>query len=104
MRPDIYDKTQPHHVVERSDEIGHLGYHCKCGYMPPNNWRTGNYGANGKNVLHEHIKNSFDGRCHHKQYGMECVRYYGHRGIHRSPKNPRPPIRESVMLQRLRLG
>lgn len=95
MRCSVHDTNQPHHVVEWRDEIGKLGEYCKCGWMPPNSPDTGNYGhvhINGRltqvNVLHEHIKNNFDGRCHFKQYGMECTRFAGHRGIHRPKTTP----------------
>lgn len=33
-------------------------------------------------VSREHVEAGFDGRCHFKRYGMECMRFYGHRGLH----------------------
>jgi len=78
MRPSIHDTDQPHHVVEMFDEIGKVAEHCKCGYVPHER-----YNFRLVKTLVQHIRDNFDGRCHFKRYKMECIRFYGHRGIHK---------------------
>jgi len=112
VRPSVYDKDQPHHVVSREDEYGTTHSHCKCGWWSPYNSQGSDYrfvrrgdALVSVNVLHEHIRNNFDGRCHYKYRGMECGRFYGHRGIHREV--PPPPkdawLKESILAARARI-
>lgn len=77
MRPSPYDKSQPHHRINDGPDDTWRP-HCKCGYDDQG------YTSAMRSRLDNHIRNSFDGRCHFRRYGMECVRYYGHRGLHRS--------------------
>jgi hypothetical protein len=67
---------RPHHIEDR-----HGVLICACGFIPRVGGKWLTY-PEADAMMEQHIKDTYDGLCHFKRFGMECMLPDGHDGIH----------------------